>query len=86
MILQICAVFDSATQMYGRPFFVVATGQAIRSFRDEINRADPNNDLHKHPTDFALFHIGAFDDSSGEITVPDKPDMLFRGKDVQALE
>ncbi|AXH76963.1 MAG: nonstructural protein [Microviridae sp.] len=85
MIMQLCAVFDSATQMFGRPFFTVATGQAVRSFKDEISRDDPNSDLFKHPDDFILYHFGSFDDSSGQFSLFGQPELLVRGKDIKSL-
>lgn len=66
MILVMCAVRDSATEMYGRPFFVQSRNVALRSFTDEVRRKDQNNDLNKHPDDFALYSLGMFDDNSGE--------------------
>jgi len=65
MILTIVSIFDQATQAYSRPVFVQSTGVAIRSFSDEVNRDDPNNEMKRHPSDFALFHLGEFDDSTG---------------------
>jgi len=80
MLLRVCAIFDSATLAYGRPIFVTADGQAIRSFMDEVNRADGDSDLRKHPDDFVLFSLGTFDDSSG-IFSRTEPSVLMRGKD-----
>lgn len=82
MILKMCAVYDSATQMFGRPFFMVAHGQAIRSFRDEVMRNEANNDLNKHPADFTLYALGDFDDSTGLFTAEVAPAQLIRGVDV----
>lgn len=65
MVLTIVSIFDSATQAYSRPVFVQSTGVAIRSFTDEVNRDDPNNEMKRHPADFSLFHLGSFDDSTG---------------------
>jgi len=80
MNLLIVSVRDGASGAFGRPFFVTARGQAIRSFQDEVNRAAPDNDLHKHPEDFDLYCLGAFDDNEGRI-VGTPPELLLRGKD-----
>lgn len=80
MNLLIVSVRDGASAAFGRPFFVVARGQAIRSFQDEVNRQDNNNDLHKHPEDFDLYCVGIFDDNTGQI-VGQPPELLIRGKD-----
>lgn len=67
MRLIVCAVFDKASELYGQPFFVNATGQAIRSFQDEANRQADDNTVYKHPTHFALYQIGTFDNNTGEL-------------------
>lgn len=81
----VCAIYDAASQMFGRPFFVAATGHAVRSFRDEVAREAPDNDLYKHPEDFTLYHFGSFDDNDGEWHLHAAPELLVRGKDVKSL-
>lgn len=76
----VCSVFDSAAQVFGRPFFVVAKGQAIRSFSDEVQRQAPDNELARHPDDFTLYQLAEFDDAFGAF-VPVPPEVLIRGKD-----
>lgn len=79
----VCAVFDSAVQSYGQPFFVPAVGAALRSFVDEVNRKAPDNALNAHPEDFVLFHLADFDDETGEFAPTDRGIVsLARGKDV----
>lgn len=66
MILQIIVLRDIKANVYGQPVFVPNIGAAIRSFGDQIK--DPNaGDLNKHPEDFELWHIGEYDDATGEI-------------------
>ena len=85
MKIEIVAMYDSAAQMFGRPFFVQSTGMAVRSFGDEIKRNDPQNDLFKHPEDFTLYHLGSFDDSMGVFDLPASPILLVRGKDLAVI-
>ena len=80
MVLFIVCVRDSATQAYGRPFFVNALGQALRSFSDEINNPE-GGDLHRHPSDFELYHIGVYDDQLANLEPTQPPVLLARGKD-----
>lgn len=61
----ICAVRDSKSEAFGRPFFSVSEGTAIRGFDDEVNRQDPENPLNKHPEDFTLYKLGTFNDTIG---------------------
>lgn len=68
MILYICSIRDSATETFARPIFVQNSRIAVRSFTDEVNRAEANNDLNKHPDDFTLFELGTFDDQTGQFS------------------
>jgi len=81
MIQVVVSVFDSAAGVYGRPVFAVARGQAIRSFQDEIGRADAGNEMHRHPEDFDLYELGRFDDNVGRFVCGEDPVLLLRGKD-----
>jgi hypothetical protein len=74
------AVRDSAMAAFMNPFVVQATGQAVRSFTDEVNRAAQDNALNQHPEDFELYQVGFFDDDTGEFS--NELARLVRGKDV----
>lgn len=80
-IYQMCSVLDMVAQQYGRPFFVVSEGSAIRGFSDEINRKS-DSVLFNHPTDFQLFHIGTFDDETCALDVFVAPKLLVAGSAV----
>lgn len=84
MIYKIVSVHDRATDAYGRPIFVVASGQAIRSFQDEINRVAPENEMNRHPDDYDLYELGTFDDSNGQLTSYKEPHQLAIGKQMLA--
>ena len=77
----ICAVFDSASNTFGQPIFVVARGQAIRSFQDEVQRQAADNTLNQHPEDFELYLLGEYDDTTGDLRGLTSPEVLVRGKD-----
>ncbi|QXP08392.1 MAG: nonstructural protein [Arizlama microvirus] len=62
----VVCVRDRAADCFGVPVFGASLGSAIRSFTDEINRADPSNQMHKHPDDFDLYSLGVFDDATGD--------------------
>jgi len=83
MKLNICAVKDRAADAFGRPMFVPSTGVAIRSFSDELNRSDADNQLYNHPDDFDLFEFGVFDDNTGLFDLYDQPKLLSLGKQVK---
>ncbi|WNK12790.1 MAG: nonstructural protein [Microvirus sp.] len=77
------AVRDHAMDAYANPIAVPSLGVAMRSFTDEINRADPQNQMHQHPEDFELWLVAEY---STELAVirqdQDIPRRLARGKDV----
>lgn len=83
MIQYICTVKDRAADAYGRPMFVPSTGVAIRSFSDEINRNNAENQLYNHPDDFDLYELGQFDDNTGLFTLHEQPKLLSLGKQVK---
>lgn len=84
MILQVVSVHDRAADAFGRPIFTATTGQAIRSFQDEINRAAPENEMNRHPDDFDLYLLATFDDNSGTFTnVDNGPHQLAIGKQLK---
>lgn len=81
MIHVICAVRDRAADAFMRPFAIPSAAMAVRTFRDEVNRADQSNEMYRHPEDYDLYEIGSFDDSSGVITsVPAR--VLVRAQDI----
>lgn len=81
MIFTICAIHDRCAKTFGRPFFVQNTGVAIRSFTDEINNSNPENQLYAHPDDFDLFYLGTYDDSTASFSLEEKR-CIAVGKDV----
>lgn len=78
--LVVC-VRDRASNLFGQPFLVVARGQAIRTFTDEVNKAEPGNPLYAHPEDYDLYELGGFEDSTA-IYDTGVPEMICVGKDV----
>lgn len=82
MIQMILSVKDTAAQAFGRPMFLPSSAVGVRSFRDEVNRAAADNDMHKHPEDFELYELGSYDDSTGIIEVV-SPRLVARAKDLK---
>jgi len=83
MINVICSVKDRAADAFGRPLFVPSVGIAIRSFSDEVNRQDKDNQMYNHSDDFDLFELGTFDDNTGIIECHSQPKLLTLGKSVK---
>lgn len=65
---QVLAIFDQASAMFMTPMYTPSLGAGIRAFSDLVNRAEDGNPLNLHPADYNLFHIGVFDNCTGEYT------------------
>lgn len=72
-MMTIVTVLDKALGAYSRPMCVPSVGIAVRSFTDEVNRQDSNNEMYKHPEDFVLYGIGEFDEETGVINAYQAP-------------
>lgn len=82
MKLLIFVVRDRASDAFGNPMFLVSTGQAIRSFTDEVNRSGTDNMMFMHPDDFDLYSLGEFDTDSGLFSTK-SPEQICIGKNVK---
>lgn len=66
MKLEIFSVKDNATAIFTRPFFMLTVAEATRQFTTEVN--NPESQLHQHPHDFHLYHLGTFNQDTGQVT------------------
>lgn len=85
MKLEMMAVKDEALEAYMRPFFAQSVGQAARMFADEVN--NEQGEMVKHPQDYALYHLGTWDDQDGSYKPQPEvgehePTLISRGRDV----
>lgn len=79
----VVSIKDRAADAFGRPAFVPSVGVAIRSFSDEINRSDSENQMFAHPDDFDLFELASYDDSTGIVEMLAQPKLLILGKNAK---
>lgn len=63
MILKAFSLLDTKTGAFGAPFFMHHAAAAIRACIDL--GGDLNTTVGRHPSDYALCEIGAFDDQTG---------------------
>ncbi|WNK12431.1 MAG: nonstructural protein [Microvirus sp.] len=75
MIIQMFSVYDKKTQLFSQPFPSGNAESAIRAFQDA--QSDGNTLLAKHPNDFALYHVGSFDDSEGIFQQLNNAEQIF---------
>jgi len=64
MIHKMFAIYDEKAEAYLQPFFMPKTAMAIRTIINCIN--DPDHSFNRHTSDFTLFMIGEFDDTSAQ--------------------
>lgn len=65
MISQLYTIYDSKSETYGKPFHEQNTATALRSARNILT--NPDSVITHNPEDFTLWHMGEFDDNTGEI-------------------
>ncbi len=63
MIHKAFTIFDSKTELFGKPFFCTTSGEAVRTFSDAVN--DQQGPFFRHAEDYVLFEIGTYDDAVG---------------------
>lgn len=71
MILQVLVAYDSKAHAYCKPFYVSHVDLGIRAFMAAANT--PGQELHEHPEDFTLFHIGSFNDENARFLLLVEP-------------
>lgn len=69
MKFQIVTIRDVKTDSYSQPQCVVSIGGWLRALADEVNKE--GNALSAHPEDYEAYHLGQWDDNSGEFTTHD---------------
>lgn len=65
-ILKCFSVFDTKSKAFSKPVYCITRGVVIRSITEELKNAD--SDYAKYPSDFTLFEVGEWDDSTGMFT------------------
>lgn len=69
MLLRAYTLHDVKSLNYSPPFFQHNDAIAIRMLTDLV--ADPNTTVGRHPADFKMYCVGAYDDQSG-ILIPNQ--------------
>lgn len=66
MILQIFSIFDQAAGAFLPPWHASTLEVALRRFRATVNAHTEANPIAEYPEDYTLFHLGEFDQATGE--------------------
>lgn len=81
MKLEMLAIRDAKMQAFMTPWFSLNLAVAVRLFADAVN--DPVSTMHKNPEDFALYHLGTFEDGKGSYDQFAQPIKLGSALDFQ---
>jgi len=82
MKINIYVIYDSKARVYNKPFYQINHEICHRTCTDILSQP---NDIAKHPEDFTVFHLGAYDDESAMFHLLDTPVSLFRFHELQAV-
>lgn len=74
MILKVFGIYDSKAEAFLPPFFMKSKGEAIRALSSHV--ADSNHNFSKYASDFTLFELGSWNDSSCEFVLHDAKQSL----------
>jgi len=66
MKLNIYSIYDDTAKAFMQPFFLHNHALAVRAFTDQVNSETPNS-LSLHPEQFTLYHVGEFNDETGNL-------------------
>nr|QJB19101.1 MAG: nonstructural protein [Microvirus sp.] len=63
--LLVFSVLDAKVGAFARPYFAPSKAAAIRAFGDVAR--DPAHEVGRHPEDYTLYHVGLFDELTGQL-------------------
>ena len=81
MIHNMYVIYDSKAGVYNKPFYLMNHEVAIRAATDLM--MDGNTEIAKHPEDYAMFHVGTYDDERAYIEPFDKQDCIVRFHEIK---
>lgn len=79
---QIFVIFDTAAQVYNTPFFMLNEATAVRAGKSLLD--DPTSDIARSPSDFAMFHVGEYDDETAKLTPSEKQKCVLKFHEIKS--
>lgn len=74
---------DLKTGIYNNPFLTRHEAEAIRMFAGAAN--DPKTMIHTYPSDFELFKVADWNDTTGKYTNLETPHFVMNGLTAKEL-
>lgn len=78
--MKMFSVYDKKAECFSPPFFMRATGLALRGFIDMINSGEKTQ-YSAHPEDFDLYELGEWNDETGKVEQYEIARLLGNGLD-----
>jgi hypothetical protein len=79
VISKVFSIYDTKAESFCLPFYKQTKGLAIRDFTDACN--DPKSPWSKYPSEFLLYEIGEFDDSTAIMINYEQNILIGHGSD-----
>lgn len=74
MKMLIFSTYDSKAKVFSQPYYMTGKGVALRAFQDAVNEGTKeSNPMKRHPEDYSIFHLGAYDDETASFTMERVP-------------
>lgn len=79
----IMAVYDEQAECFSSPWFCVNEQVAKRHFA--ALAGNPENEIHRNPTDFTLMHFGSWDPAGGKFDLHGVPQRVMTGLEAKVV-
>lgn len=80
--MNVYSIRDNTAEYFGAPFIARNQGEAVRSFTGAVNDTrNPDNLMAKHPSEYALYLVGTWDETTGRIIAADAVTFVGSGTD-----
>jgi hypothetical protein len=70
MKLEMYSIYDTKSETYYQPIFLLNEAMMLRQFADMAN--DKDCAISKHPEDYTLYHLGSWQDQDSKIKIINK--------------
>lgn len=78
---ELYVIYDSKSAVYGNPFAQLNDQVALRMAADLAQ--DMDTEVGRHPTDFTMFKIGSYEDTTGQVTQLKTHEVICRFHEIQ---
>lgn len=69
------SLHDKRAKVFNLPFPERSKETAIRATRGAVNHVDQTNNLYRWPQDYAVYIVGAYDETTGKL-IPCEPELI----------